>query len=228
MLSPVDTPQTKGTNTMKKIIIGIAASAMALGASLGAVNAAGPYALPHDSTTGSMWDYIDAGNGLTEQLVLVAGLANTLDQCGNGKTLYTLFLPVEDVLAALLEEADMTVADFAQNPAAVRSLLNDHLVVGAVDPALLTSVPSGIKKLIAASGFVINIRDLNTVMYDADVWTDWYANGNQLLGAVATCNGWLYPMFGFFDTTNYSPTNGSNTGTTVAPTSEASELPDTL
>lgn len=217
---------------MKKTLIGIAAGAIALGASVIPTNAAGPFALPYDETTGSMWDFVNVGEGYAEQLVLVAGLANTLDQCGNGKTLYTLFLPTEDVLASFLaDELDMTIADLAENPAAVKAILSDHLVRGAVDPALMTSVPAGIKKLIATSGFVINIRELSTVIYEndaTDVWTDWYANGNQLVGATATCNGWVYSMFGIFDPRDYSPVTGTNTATTAPATAAPSELPNTL
>ena len=225
MLSVGDKHQKRKVQTMKKTLIGIAAGALALGASIVPVNAEGPYGLPYSESTGSMWEYLNGSSGIAEQLVLVAGLTNTLDQCGNGKPMYTLFLPTEDVLAGFLEELEVTVADLAANPAAVQALLNDHLVRGAVDPMLLTSVTTGIKKLVAISGLNINIRKLDTVIYEG-IWMDWYANGNQLVGAVVTCNGWIYNMFGTFDTREYAPVIGTNPAT-VAPTATG-DLPDTL
>ncbi len=223
---------------MKKLLIGLAAGAIALGASVIPASAGnGPIGsyngpLPYDSTPGSMWDYIDARNGYGEQLVLMAGLSNTLDVCGNGKTLYTLFLPLESVLTLAVDEVfDTTIADLAESPAVVKALLSDHLVAGAVDPGLLTSQDGGVKKLVAVSGYVINIRMLNTITYPVygsitQFWSDWYANGQQLINATVTCNGWIYDMFGVFQPEDYAETFGTNN---LPPTGSAvSELPDTL
>ncbi len=221
---------------MKKVLFGIAAGAMALGATVIPASAGaggGPVNLPYDTDFGSMWDVIDARDGYGEQLVLMAGLSNTLDQCGNGETLYTLFLPLESVLEVVVDDVlDTTIADLAETPAVVKAILSDHLVAGAVDPELLTSTDAGIKKLIAVSGYVINIRMLNTItdLYAAALygqwWEDWYANGQQLVGATLACNGWVYDMFGMFQAENYAETFGTNNN---PPTGSAvSELPDTL
>lgn len=194
---------------MKKMIIALAASTALIASPALA------------GGLGSAWDAIDATEGTGEQLVLGAGLANTLDQCGNGKPFYTVFLPIDEVLDAFLDEQDLSVPGVLAKAGVVANLLNDHIAVGSYAPDQLSD-PS-ITRIITRSGYIVTKSLIGDGIY---------VNGNLILDWVQTCNGFVYWIDGIIDSTPQVPTSGVNPVTTepAAPAApaESSGLPDTL
>lgn len=176
----------------------------------------------------SAWDVI-SGTTTAKQLVLVGGLADEMDACGNGKPFYSVFMPIDAALDAFLEDGDTSVAELAANPAAVTALLNDHYARGAVSPEQLEN--SAVKVLIAASGF----RLTKTVTDQVDPQVEEgeiYIAGIQIVGFEQVCNGVVYWLAGVIDSGDAVPTKGTDTATppaTQAPAqTTSSELPNTL
>ena len=214
---------------MKKILLGLAAGAMALGAVAMPASAVPP--------TNSIWDIVDGNpdTGLLEDIILISGYATMLDACGNGKPQYTLFAPVDllniiddgfgpyvgpyeiPVLEAVLDELGYSVADLNSLSAVVRGILNDHLVNGSFSPAQLDT--DELTTLTARSGFTLRNELGDTI------------NDQTIVGSVQACNGYVYFLAGFIDSTPQVPTEGLNALDTPqdgTPGGSNTLLPDTL
>lgn len=209
---------------MKKLIIGAVIGAAAIGATIAPANAGsfggvigGGYALDE-----SVWDLVVENRGSTEyaddaagqdagfsDILLIAGLANTLDACGNGKAQYTLFAPYMDVLTEVLgpDGMDAKISDLAASPNVVRSIVNDHLVNGSFSPEQIALS----KRLVTRSGYILNIQNINTLYSGSSVSIDdFYVNGQQIIEANPACNGWLYTILGFINSKDYVVSEGMN------------------
>ena len=211
---------------MKKALIGMLAGAAAVGASV--IPASAGYA---DST---VWEGIDAGlcsddgGKLFEQIVLVAGLAGALDTDGNGKPNYTVFAPLESVLAEVLDDLNLEISDISANPAIARTIVNDHIVRGSFDQNELED--TDLTRITMQSGFVATVFGSNDPL-SRSVPGDVYIAGGLIVSGTDLANGWLYCIAGFVDPTPQVPTNGvdaSGNPAPATPASAASGLPDTL
>jgi len=198
---------------MKKILLGMAAGAMALGA----------VAMPASAGTpsDSIWDLVDDGtNDTLSDLVLIAGMATMLDACGNGKPNYTFFGPVEDIFLAtdigLFDVLGTSLSELQSAPAVVRGILNDHLVNGSFSPEQLET--DELTTLTARSGFTLRNEEGNSI------------NDQTIFDAEQACNGYLYYLGGFIDSTPQVPTEGLNSLDTPndGTPGGTNSLPDTL
>lgn len=207
---------------MKKTLIGLA-SCIALAA---APSVAGALGGVISAPTDSSWDAISGGTTTGRQLVLLAGFADELDTCGNGKPFYTVFMPTEDNWVALFADLEIDITDLAANPSVAVALLNDHIVNGSFSPEQLALS----KRLVTRSGYVLSVQNIDTVYSSIPVSVDdYYVSGNQVVSAQASCNGWVYWINGVIDSANSVPSTGMNTATTTAPAAvTSSALPNTL
>lgn len=201
---------------MKKIIIGLVAASALI---------ATPVSAGYAST--SAWDVINGETTTAKQLVLVGGLADELDACGNGKPFYSVFMPIDAALDAFLEDNDTSVAELAGTPAAVTGILNDHIARGSVSPAELEN--SSVTVLLSVSGFRLTKTVTDTVDPQVEEG-EIYIAGRQVLGYSQVCNGVVYWLGGVIDSTPQVPTKGVDTATPAPATTPAtsSELPNTL
>jgi hypothetical protein len=178
---------------MKKVLIGMVAGAMALGAGVAPVVAG----TNEQDTSSSIWEnLLDNGDDTLTDLVLIAGMSTMLDDCGNGKPFYTLFAPNEVYLDGVLDALGVTVSDLQQTPAAVKGILNDHLVNGAFSPWQLDL--DEITTLTARSGFTLRNENGDEINDQSVDWSE------------QSCNGWIYWLDGFIDSTPQVPTEGLN------------------
>ena len=199
---------------MKKILLGMAAGAMALGAGVAPAFAGGN---ENDESSDSIWENIEDDTDTVEQLILIAGMANQLDACGNGKPFYTMFVPIDDAADFVIEDIlGTSVADLAATPAAVKAILNDHLVNGSFSPWQLEQPE--ITTLTARSGFVLRNEEGGTI------------NDQPILYSEQACNGFVYFIGGFIDSTPQVPTEGLNSLDTPndGTPGGSNSLPDTL
>jgi uncharacterized surface protein with fasciclin (FAS1) repeats len=225
----VNSHYQRKVHTMKKILIGMAAGAMALGASV-VPAAAGWNETPGDS----IWNEVDGT--IVGQLVLIAGMATQLDACGNGKPYYTFFAP-SDVVFEGVEQLDIpglfeilgtSVAELQGAPDVVRGILNDHIVNGSFSPWDF-EYDTNITRMVARSGFILNItRDKDGG--DAD---DIFVSGEYVDvddDDVQVCNGYVYWIDGFIDSTPQVVTEGLNALDTPQDGTPGgtNSLPDTL
>lgn len=209
---------------MKKVLIGIAAGAIALGASI--VPASAGYG------TGNLWDAVQGGcagdsNDVFEQLVLIGGWAERLDTDGNGTPRYTVFQPTGGVLATLLDDLNLEVSDLAAQPAIVGSILADHIAAGSFSENELED--TDLTRITMKSGYVATVfgtGDPATRTVPGDV----FISGAAIVSSGQFDNGWHYCIAGIIDSTSQVPTTGLGaTPGTAAPAPVASEgLPDTL
>jgi hypothetical protein len=212
---------------MKKVLISLAAGAIALGGALPA--SAGPIGGDgNGNSDDSIWEQIDNNTSTLEDLVLIAGMATMLDACGNGKPFYTFFAPSEGLLRnavggiavdldTFLEDVlGVSVADLQATPDVVRALLNDHLVNGSFSPWQLDS--DSVTTLIARSGFVLRNENGDSI------------NDLTVLSSEQACNGWIYYIDGVLDSTPQVPTEGLNAqdSPTDGTPGGSNSLPDTL
>lgn len=211
---------------MKKTIIGMVTGAVAMGASI--IPASAGYI--GDAT---IWDGInagacnDGGADVFEQVVLIGGWATALDTDGNGKPYYTVFAPIDSVLAAVLDDMNLEVSDLSANVAIAKAILNDHIAGGSFDSNELED--TDLTRITMKSGFVATVFGANDPV-SRTVPGDVYVGGAYIVSGARFDNGWLYCLNGFIDATPQVPTNGVDVGTTTAPAKAAasSELPNTL
>lgn len=212
-------------NRMNKMIVGAVVGACALGTAI--VPASAGY------TDSTLWEGIDAGlcsdNGgkLFEQIVLVAGFAGALDTDGNGKPNYTVFAPLESVLAEVLDGMNLEISDIAGNPSIAQAIVSDHSTRGSFDQNELED--TDLTRITMRSGFVA------TVFGSGDpagrtVPGNVYVAGALIVSAHDLSNGWLYCIAGFVDATPQVPTTGVDVGGAPAPATATtgSVLPNTL
>ena len=209
---------------MKKTLIGMAAGALALGASV--VPASAGYG------AGNLWDAVQGGcagdtNDVFEQLVLIGTWANRLDTDGNGKPRYTVFQPTGSVLADLLDDLDLDISDLAGEPALAGALLNDHITAGSFSANELED--TDLTRITMKSGFVATVFGTGDPA-GRTVPGDVYVAGALIVSSGQFDNGWHYCISGIIDSEAQVPTNGVDVGGTTAPTTATTEsgLPDTL
>ena len=210
---------------MKKILIGMFAGAAVIGASVVPVSAG--YA---DLT---VWEGIDAGlcsddgGKLFEQIVLVAGAANALDTDGNGKPNYTVFAPVESVLAGVLDDLNLEISDISANPAIAKAIVNDHVARGSFDQNELED--TDLTRITMLSGFVATLFG-SADPVSRSVPGDVFIAGALIVSAADLANGWLYCIAGFIDVTPQVPTTGLDVGGAPAAADAVAKdgLPDTV
>ena len=192
----------------------MAAGAMVLGAGVAPAFAG---ANENEDLDESIWWHIDDTSTTLADLVLIAGMATQLDACGNGKPFYTLFAPVDEVLdGVILPALDVTIADLQSAPATVKAILNDHLVNGSFSPWQLEQAE--ITTLTARSGFTLRNEEGSTI------------NDQTITGSEQACNGFIYFIAGFIDSTPQVPTEGLNSLDTPndGTPGGSNSLPDTL
>ena len=210
---------------MKKILIGMLAGAAAVGASV--IPASADYA---DST---VWEGIEAGlcsddgGKLFEQIVLIASAAGALDTDGNGKPNYTVFAPVESVLANVLDDLNLEISDIAGNPAIAKAIVNDHVSRGSFDQNELED--TDLTRITMLSGFVATVFGSSDPV-SRSVPGDVFIAGALIVSGTNLANGWLYCINGFIDVTPQVPTNGVDVGGAPAAANAVAKdgLPDTL
>ena len=217
---------------MKKALIGMAAGAMALGASV--VPASAGY-----GGVDNLWDEvqdacsIDSPTGadsdqIFEQLVLTGGWAKRLDTDGNGEARYTVFQPVNTVLDTLLDVLDLEVSDLNDQPAVVQALLADHIANGSFDENELED--KDLTRITMRSGYLAKITSPADNTSTARVVTNVYVDGAQILDSDQADNGWHYCIIGIIDSTPQVPTEGLNSQDTPndGTPGGTNTLPDTL
>jgi hypothetical protein len=210
---------------MKKILIGMLAGAAAVCASVIPVSAG--YG---DST---VWEGIDAGlcsddgGKLFEQIVLIAGATGALDTDGNGKPNYTVFAPVESVLAGVLDDLNLEISDISANPAIAKTIVNDHVARGSFDQNELED--TDLTRITMLSGYVATVFGSSDPV-SRSVPGDVYVAGALIVSGADLANGWLYCINGFIDVTPQVPTNGVDVGGAPAAANAVAKdgLPDTL
>lgn len=214
---------------MKKVLIGMAAGAMALGASVVPVSAGYGGENLWDGISESYCDQSNTDGDIFEALVLTAGWAERLDTDGNGDPRYTVFQPLEGILAGLLEALGLEVSDLNSQPSVVSAILADHIANGSFSEAELED--TDLKRITMRSGFVAPIVGAGdssggprTYGSSLSIATAPFLVGFQL------GNGWLHCIAGFIDSTPLVPHEGLNSQDTPQDGTPGgtNSLPDTL
>jgi hypothetical protein len=221
---------------MKKALIGMAAGAMALGASV--VPASAGYG------EDNLWDGIAGTNGgntngtalcdddqedIFEALILTGGWAKRLDTDGNGKPRYTVFQPYDAVLDGLLDALGLSIADLNDQPATVQAVLADHIANGSFDPNELED--TDLTRITMRSGFVASIFGPNEQLGGPrSVPGSTFIEGAQIVNAAQYDNGWLYCIMGVIDSTPQESHEGLNSQDTPndGTPGGTNSLPDTV
>ncbi len=206
----VEIPQNRKVHFMKKALIGVLAGAAALGSSIVPASAGfGEY------LEGSAWDAIRTGyaceeDGATmEQLVLIADYANVLNSGGNSKPYYTVFQPLDEVLVAVIDALDTSMAKLASAPSVVRGILDDHIANGSFAPEELARTT--LTRITMRSGFVMTVSGAGDQIYPDVARSTIILNGVvTVLYGTQVKNGWVYCIGGFIDSTGQVPTEGLN------------------
>ena len=198
---------------MKKALIGMAAGAMALGASVVPAAAGGMY----DGYTimdGIEDDWcgtpapIDDDLELFESLVLIGGWGERLDTAGNGKPSYTVFAPYDYVVDNVLDALGTSIADLSSTPAVVAAILADHIANGSFEEDELEN--PNLTRIIMRSGYVATVSTSDLDPNSRSIYYDIYIAGQFIEDGYLLENGSLYCIFGFIDSTPQVPTEGLN------------------
>jgi hypothetical protein len=221
---------------MKKALIGMAAGAMALGASV--VPASAGYG------EDNLWDGIAGTDGenhlgtgfcnddqedIFEALIITGGWAKRLDTDGNGKPRYTVFQPYDGVLDGLLNALGLEISDLADQPSVVASILADHIANGSFDPNELED--TDLTRITMRSGFVASIFGPGEQLGGPrTVPGGAFIAGAQIMAAAQYDNGWLYCIMGVIDSTPQESHEGLNSEDTPndGTPGGTNSLPDTL
>jgi hypothetical protein len=217
---------------MKKVLIGMAAGAMALGASVVPVSAG--------ASGDNLWDLVQdecataplAGTGtnnLFEQLVLTGGWAERLDTDGNGDPSYTVFQPGEVILEGLLDALGLEISDLNSQPAVVQGILADHIANGSFDEDEI--LDSDLTRITMRSGYVATVSDPTAdSTASARTLTDTSISGAPFVYGTNADNGYHYCILGFIDSTPQVSTEGLNSQDTPndGTPGGTNSLPDTL
>jgi hypothetical protein len=226
---------------MKKALIGMAAGAMALGASVVPASA-GFYSPGYN-----LWDAINDGTcnlpaapaypapneEVFEQLVLTSGWAERFDTDGNGDARYTVFAPIDGVLEGLLENVlELEVSELNSQPALVASLLADHIANGSFDENELED--SDLTRITMRSGFVATVfgtgDPIGGTRTVGGAGSNVFVGGSLILGGSQVNNGWLYCLGGVINSTPQVAHEGLNSQDTPndGTPGGTNSLPDTL
>ncbi|MGA0878356.1 MAG: fasciclin domain-containing protein [Ilumatobacteraceae bacterium] len=190
---------------MKKLLIGLAAGALAVTATGAAQVSAAPPTV-YEILTGSV------GSSYAELLIDSSGLDAALDDCGNtgnnnGLPNYTVFFPAADaVFEAVLDELGLSLGQVLAQPALVKTVLLYHVVKQDITPEQL--VDNSNTKFNTMGGLTL----IKTAQPAGPPNTNFYLiNGYSVVGvagdtdgyllsdggAQQACNGWVYLIAGF-------------------------------
>ena len=205
---------------MKKVLIGLAAGALAVTAMTAPVNAA-----PTDSV------YVNIDSFATTGMLLIdaAGLADALDTCGNGEANYTVFFPAADaIFTAVLTALDLSLGELLAQPALVKAALLNHVVKSDVsevqfdDPANKTFTSMGGLLLVKTSSVTASN---NGTVAAGEHFINGIAVNN---GVLDSCNGTVYTILGFLAPNSASPTLGlTSDGSATQAAADGEGLPAT-
>jgi hypothetical protein len=219
---------------MKKALIGIAAGAMALGASVVPASA-GWYT---GGAGENLWDAVqtdcatDAGGNLFEQLVLSGGWAERLDTDGNGEARYTVFQPLNSIITGVLAAFELEISDLNSQPAVVQGILADHIANGSFDPDELED--KDLTRITMRSGFVAPVFSsgdgTGAQRVVGGLTSTTYIAGALIVSSDQVDNGYRYCISGFIDSTPNVSHEGLNSEDTPQDGTPGgtNSLPDTL
>ncbi len=218
---------------MKKALIGMAAGAMALGASVVPASA-GVYGIDN------LWDgiadndcnaeVVDDTEDIFEALILTGGWAQRLDTDGNGDPRYTVFQPLDSILVGLLDALGLEVSDLNSQPAVVQSLLADHIANGSFEPQELED--QDLTRITMRSGYQATVFGAYVDGLPAPrVWnSNVFIAGSLIVDGDQYDNGMLYCIAGIINSTPQVPHEGLNSQDTPndGTPGGTNSLPDTL
>ncbi len=229
---------------MKKAIIGMAAGAMALGASVVPASAGyfdadnlwdGIAGTAGGSTGADADGYCDDGQAdIFEALILTGGWAQRLDTDGNGKPRYTVFQPYDAVLNIALGRLQLEISDLNSQPAVVQGILADHIANGSFSESELED--ADLTRITMRSGFVATLTeseyDFGTVLTygQRDLYDNVYIQNVKIEDGEQYANGWLYCIGGMISSTpqvSHEGLNSEDTPNDGTP-GGTNSLPDTL
>jgi hypothetical protein len=212
---------------MKKALIGMAAGAMALGASV--VPASAGYGADN------LWDAVQGGcatdtDDIFEQLVLTGGWAERLDTDGNGDPRYTVFQPLNSVVEGLLDALGLESSDLNSQPATVQAILADHIANGSFDENELED--ADLTRITMRSGYVATVLGApgDPLGGGRTIYTNVFIAGSKIVSGSQADNGWHYCLAGIIDSTPQVPTEGLNSQDTPndGTPGGTNSLPDTV
>jgi len=214
---------------MKKLLIGLAAGALAVTATTAPVSAG------NTQTTESSYEVLAAQSLISELLIDASGLDGALDTCGNGKPQYTVFFPSSDLwFEKLLEAADLTLGQALAQPALVKTVLLYHVVSQSIAPQQLADAQnsvfnsmgglqlvkttqfgdfadidptSGVTIAPTSLYYYINGYLLSDVQSDINYGVDGIT-GFDHYGGTQTCNGFIYAIDGILAPVSAVATTG--------------------
>lgn len=214
---------------MKKVLIGLAAGALAVTAMTSPASA---MVYP---TTNTVYEVLTDYSGVADLLIDSAGLDGALDDCGNngsnaGLPNYTVFFPADDaIFEAVLESLDLTLGQILAQPALVKTVLLYHVVPSNIAPVQFDmdqtksfTTMGGLKliKTETVAGYAIN----GYSVLDAGAVSMGYYQDY----AIQACNGWVYLLAGFLAPDSSIGTIGlTNDGSTTQSSPPAAGLPAT-
>ncbi len=210
---------------MKKVLIGLAAGALAVTAMNAPVSAGVP--------TDSVYDILVAQGSTSELLIDASGLGADLSDCGNtgnnnGLPNYTVFYPASDaIFGSVLTALDLTLGELAAQPALVKAALLNHVVKADISPSQLEDNSNS--KFTTMGGLVLTKTwvdgdqdgdvDFNGTAGEMNI--NGYpvvASGGSVYGQEA-CNGWVYLIVGFLAPSSADTTQGTTTDGSTVPAS---------
>ena len=210
---------------MKKVLIGLAAGALAFTATTAPVNAW------HGSTVYEILTE-QIGSSYAELLIDSAGLDEALDDCGNsgsnaGGANYTVFFPAFDsIFEAVAEALGLSIGQILAQPALVKTVLLYHVVNGNIAPVQFEMDQT--KKFTSLGGLTL-LKTTNALS------GEYFINGALVFDAqnfgaddlaYQACNGWVYLIVGFLAPDSSIETIGLTNDGSTAPTA-GSGLPAT-
>lgn len=211
---------------MKRLAIGMAAAAMALGVIPASAS------LSEDLYTGVSNYTPTYFKGYVE----VSGLKDLVDQndlCQNGDPLFTIFAPIDSAFdggdgtggnPGAFDLWETTYAKSLAKNGWPDSIVNDHVVQGSISPAELENGSLTLTQ--SRSGLRINVTSTATPRV---VPGTVQVNGITILAAEQYCNGWVYLIDGILSSKPQVPVTGVDAkDEPKAEVKPAEVLPNTL
>ena len=206
---------------MKKVLIGLAAGAMALGASV--VPASAGYqdfdddimtGLEDDGPFGDFIDLVEV-SGYDEKFDVPDGEE---DYCSNGDAQYTVFAPLDSGFVVSWVEIFETLlgktwVQILATPGIAKAVVDDHVVNNSITAATLENPTTAV--IVARSGYKIAItasgspRNVPVDTGYSPVNPNVSADGRVILNALQKCNGWIYAIPAPFSTSPKAVTEGT-------------------
>lgn len=144
------------------------------------------------ASTNSVWDIIDQYTDTFEDIVLLAGQATNLDQCGNGAPYFTAFVPQDEFLDDYLRRQRLSIAALNGDPARAESIVADHIGNGHLLPVNL--VDRDVYHFMTWSGRAL-VKTTSEIA-TAEVGINVLVNDQFIIYYVRGCNGIVYFLYG--------------------------------